>query len=50
MSRLKELKDKIEELQERRKQLLISVSAIDDQIADFRGDLDLLQPEDDEEE
>lgn len=34
---------KIEELRKKRKDLLIRISAIEDQIADYRGDIDILQ-------
>lgn len=34
---------KIEKLRKKRKDLLIRISAIEDQIADYRGDIDILQ-------
>jgi len=53
MTRKAKIIAKIEQLEQLRAQLFIRLSAIDDQIADFRGDLDLLKdgsPEEEQEE
>jgi hypothetical protein len=50
MTRKAKIIAKIQELEQLRAQLFIRLSAIDDQIADFRGDLDLLKDDSPEEE